>query len=518
MRLEPLGADRFVIRAGYSNALRAAVGMVGGLKFDYTRKGYVGHGDAIEAVLRLVDGKMSERLVNPEVLTPTVGAPPFEVPEGFRSYQAAGVSWLLSKKAGILADDMGLGKSAQALTAARAVGGRTLIVCFKYVRGVWSGELAKWWPQARVVGLSGSPVKGFSLSNENVVICHYDILPKWLPVIRAWGARTLIVDEAQALSHETSARAKAAKTIAADCPHRFFLTGTPMPNRPRDLWNILDTLHPGRFGSFFTFGMRYCGGHKVEIPEIGKTVYDFDGASNLEELQKRMGWLMFRRSKADVALELPPLTRQIVWVEPTTRKKTPWREGLSRRTIREILNRTADDKLADVVDLAEGHASRGLVVVGCYRRAAAEWVQGQLALRGVDAHLFHGGFPTDKREKIIKEMRALSRGALIVTIDSCATGVDFSWANVGVVAEPTYEPAELLQFESRMHRFGARGESVSIQYICSRGSVDELIVGAVISKLSNFEGALTSQEGSSKFREDLGGAPSGEDILKEIGL
>ena len=293
------------------------------MKFDHALRGFAGWGDSLEAVISEVRGKVHEELLNPDHLdTRVVGQRQFSV-GGLRKYQVEGVHFLLEKRAAILADDMGLGKSAQALTAARVLGLKTVIVCFKYAKGVWGGsegEISKWWPHAKVDSLEGSKLHRLDPSTD-VALIHYDVLHHWVLELTQWGAQVLIVDEAQAIAGEDSRRAKAIRALALECPYRFFLTGTPMPNRPRDLWNILDTLHPGRWGNFYAFGMRYCGGHKVEIPEIGKTVYDFNGVSHPEELASRLKWVMLRRAKQEVALELPPKTRQVVWLDTGTKKR-----------------------------------------------------------------------------------------------------------------------------------------------------------------------------------------------------
>ena len=108
------------------------------------------------------------------------------------------------------------------------------------------------------------------------------------------------------------------------------------------------------------FGMRYCGGHKVEIPEIGKTVYDFNGVSHPEELASRLKWVMLRRAKQEVALELPPKTRQVVWLETGTKGHARGKRVFPRKTIREILNKTTDAKIEQGIELVAGHASREL--------------------------------------------------------------------------------------------------------------------------------------------------------------
>ena len=229
MKLDSLGLDRFVLRAGYSNALREVCRQVPGVKFDHTLKGFVGWGDCLEAVISEVRGKVHEELLNPDHLdTRVVGQRQFSV-EGLRKYQVEGVHFLLEKRAAILADDMGLGKSAQALTAARVLGLKTVIVCFKYAKGVWGGsegEISKWWPGAKVQEPVGTKPQPQPLEPEtDAVLIHFDILHAWLEVLKTWGAGVLILDEAQAIAGEDSRRAKAVRALAFGVPLPFLLDG-----------------------------------------------------------------------------------------------------------------------------------------------------------------------------------------------------------------------------------------------------------------------------------------------------
>jgi SWI/SNF-related matrix-associated actin-dependent regulator 1 of chromatin subfamily A len=488
--------------------------MVPGMKWDKGNKLWVGGGDAIESVLSLIRGKT--------ILLPDSSAlakPIYPVPDfGLRPYQNEGVAWLLSRKYGILADDMGLGKSAQALVAAREFGARTVIVCYNYVKGVWApkGEIAKWWPEAEVWVARGTKPETIP-DSARVILINYDILHAWVHQINFWGGEnfTLLVDEAQALIGETSRRGKAIRALEAT--RRYFLTGTPMPNRVRDLYPILDALCPGRFGeTFFNFGTRYCDGHKEEIPALGKTVYNFDGISHEGELSSRLSWVMLRRTKSQVALQLPSKTRQIVWLETGKKRAKAWEGsdlGGGAKLIRAILDRAADAKLKPALEVVLSQGARGRVVAFCFRRAVAEAVCDAARGAGLASGIVLGGLTPKARAKQIEAVSRAKAGVLAVTIDSTASGVDFSWASVGLVLELSHEPHKLLQLESRLHRWGQK-DPVLIQYLCARGSVDEIICERVISKLDSEEAVIGRRDEG--MATDLGGLTSDEEMLKEI--
>ncbi|KKK73326.1 hypothetical protein LCGC14_2894960, partial [marine sediment metagenome] len=116
----------------------------------------------------------------------------------------------------------------------------------------------------------------------------------------------LVVDECHKVKNNKALRSRAVKAIKAK--QRLYLTGTPIVNRPVELWPIVSVLDPATFSDFFPFALRYCNARKNSY---GK--WDFGGASNLDELQDKLrASIMVRRLKKDVLSELPPKRRQVI--------------------------------------------------------------------------------------------------------------------------------------------------------------------------------------------------------------
>jgi hypothetical protein len=421
------------------------------------------------------------------------------------------------------------GKSFQAVKAARALRRKTVIVCPAHVRGVWErpasperlgdkgGELAKWWPKANVFkpyGVKPTPIP----DDADVVVIHYDIIHAWVNLLLLWapgGDLTVIYDESHVLLSASSRRSKACRELAHAARGKIALSGTPPTERVRDLYNIVDTISPGRFGDFFPFGLRHCGGQKVDVPGPGgttKTVWSFDGKSNLKELRQRLDWFCLRRTKREVLKELPALQRQVVDVAVPARNRISMSASLvgDKRRMRMALDSAADGKLKQVLALIVGHLEAGLrVVVGTYRRAVCEKIADALA-EVAPTKFIHGGVPLPRRGKIIDELRA-TEGAccLVANIDCASTGIDLTFAGVVVMAELVWEPRDLVQFEARCHRYGAsETEPVLVQYVIARGTGDELILQAVVGKLDNFLDLVETDSGDG-LKEALAGKDDG---------
>lgn len=521
-RLGPNGTMG-IYSTGFSPVLRDECKRTPGMQWNAETATWEGYADAVS----LVATRARERglIIREPAKLPVEAQSILPVAKkDLRDYQITGVSFILTKarEGCILADDVGLGKTIQAIRAARAVKQNTLIVCPSFVRGVWVDELNKWWGDADVPNMpSGTnPSKGslgWSPQPSGITIIHYDILYAWVGVLLEWGVKFLILDEGQYCQGATSRRTKACAAVADRAPYRVALTGTPMANRPADLWSIADVVSPGRFGKFFGYGMRYCSGRKEQVtPE--KAVWKFDGASHLDELKARINFsdanpsgFMLRRTKADVSLQLPSRQRQILSLEVPRAKYTPAMIG-SHTALRAALEGASDAKIPQIIDLVVGHLEAGhKVVVGSHRKALAhEIMAGVKQKMPVRGEVVTGEIPAAKRHALIKAEPQL----ICCTFDATQVGINLSFASVGVVAEFDYRPSVLAQWEGRFGRHA--GRNILIQYCSARGTIDDLIRKAVITKLDTLENAVGKADVAMRADLEAIDGASGLDRLKAL--
>lgn len=502
----------WAIKAAYfSPKLRDIAKTVPGVRWDSKLRAQVGYIDAVEQVV----DRLKKIGLRTEDTPPNKKKWPNNLAvsyDGAREYQKEGIDFLIynASSGALLADDMGVGKSLQFVKAARALNRKTIIVCPAHVRGVWErppgigdkgGELAKWWPKAEVFKPYG--LKPFQPADEfDVVVIHYDIIHAWVDVLLEWGRNSFTIgfDEAQILLSPESRRSKACAELAHAALGRIALTGTPPVERVKDLYNIVETISPGRFGNFFNYGIHYCDGKQVSIEgpeETEKLVWNFDGRSNLKELRQRLDWFCLRRTKREVLKELPAMQRQIVDVDVPAKHRIAMNARLvgDKRQMRMALDAAADGKFKSVLAIIKEHLEAGRrVVVGTYRRAVCEKIAKLMSEVAPTRHI-HGGIPIVRRGKIIDELRKTEGPCcLVANIDCAATGIDLTFCSVVVMAELVWEPRDLVQYEARAHRFGQE-ESVLVQYVIARGTGDELILQAVIGKLDNFLDLVETDSG-----------------------
>jgi superfamily II DNA or RNA helicase len=233
------------------------------------------------------------------------------VPDTFqgslRDYQARGVDWLQFLRGadlgGILADDMGLGKTVQTLAhllieqAAGRLTRPALIVCPTSLIPNWSMEAERFAPSLRVLALHGPTRKERFryIKDYDLVLTTYPLLARDHEVLVARDWHAVILDEAQTIKNPNAETTRQALRLKAG--QRLCLSGTPLQNHLGELWSLFDFLAPGFLGSQRGFRARY----RNPIEKHGD-------AERQILLNKRVRPFMLRRTKAEVATELPPKT------------------------------------------------------------------------------------------------------------------------------------------------------------------------------------------------------------------
>lgn len=352
----------------------------------------------------------------------------------------------------------------------------------------------------------------------------------------------LILDEAHRLKNLDAACAKriygmpkrkgataASPGLVSKSNRVIALTGTPMPNRVRELWPLVSTLRPDVFPKEFGFLYRYCGPTKQEIFVRGgggrkKTVTSFDGASNVAELQKKLSAsCMIRRTKAQVLPELPPKVRQIIplssdglkeliekeregWLSVCRELDTMSREALLARAIGDTvlydqaleslqqkvsglpINAIAKErralalaKLPLVVDHCKSLLeSKQKIVVMAHHVAVIEALRE--ALREFGCVCIYGGVDEDERRLAVKSFQELDGIRVFVGgIHVAGVGLTLTSADTLVFAESDWQPAIVSQAEDRIHRIGQHN-SVLIQHLVVDGSIEANIILSAVRK------------------------------------
>jgi len=466
-------------------------------------------------------------------------APPVELPqsdrqvhEGAFDYQVTGVRWLDAVKTGLLADEPGLGKTMQACSAADP---RIVVVCPAAMRVEWQRELAKWRPE-----LSSYVIEGTKLIDRNLllqydaVIVNFDVLSAHVDTLVSIPVATLVVDEAHNVKTlkatgakrklSGSKRAVAVAQLAAHAtPKRFFLTGTPLENRPIELWPIFYMLNPERFADYALYGRFFCDGKLMEVGRHGKRIktWDFSGVSNRPKLHRLLSQVMLRRKKS--VLSLPPKRRHTVYVpldgntareySAALRDFVAWTEEhggpiavIKHLASPAITKLTAMRRLAAVgkidaaVEWIVTHATgtgRPLVVMAHHRDVTVGLADRLKALefdsptgrRAFRVGQIIGGMDEAERTR---DKDAFQDGALdviVCSIQAAGVGLTLTRASETLFIERAWKPSLLVQAEDRIHRIGQEN-ACTVTYLDAANTVDEWLHGLLKDKQSTVAGVV----------------------------
>lgn len=488
-----------ILDGGYDKALVAQIKARPGARWDPAERVWRVPVDAVPSILRVAADARLAKVVRKD--TPPSMPPAPLTDSRLRPYQADGAAWaasmLSSEGAALIADDMGLGKSVQALLAMREAGADApVIVCPAGVRAHWQGQARKW----------GVPIAFAHGYEQQVKSLRSDS-----------AVRPAILDEGHYLKNPKAKRTQVIGDWIRACRAAgqpvLTLTGTPVDTEPKDIHNVLDLLWPGRFGRSFDFQRRYCGGGWVTIERLEKQVWQARGVSHGDELAERLRYVMLRRTKDQVAQDLPRLQRVMREVElpPAQAKRlakaahaTAWTENSFDARVGEALTKTEEHKIDACLELTgECLASGQRPLIVCNRKATVTQLADSLGCPSVT-----GDVPADKRRAVLTS----GQGPGVATWQSITTGIDLTEFDVMIFVGLWYVPSALRQVEARLHRIG-QTRPVTIYYLIGIGTIDELVRETVIERL-DMQAELLGD--SAEFVESMRGGSDDELIAQLI--
>jgi non-specific serine/threonine protein kinase len=327
-----------------------------------------------------------------ERLLTFTGITPVPLPDNLtgelRPYQKAGVDWLHFlheyQFGGCLADDMGLGKTIQVLAFLQSLREKqdtpraNLIVLPRSLLVNWQREAEKFTPDLRALEYHGQlREKDIATFDQyDLVLTTYGIVIKDIELFRSYRFHYVILDESQAIKNPVSQSARACRLLNAE--HRLVMTGTPVENSTFELWSQFAFLNPGLLGSLEYFKS-----------EIGGPIERDANADTAQFLRKMVYPFILRRTKEQVAPELPARTERVIFgdMEPAQRK---------------LYNRTREDYRKSLLGLIEGQGMEN---------ARMKILEGLLRLRQICIHprlvdhSFHG--ESAKFELLLEQIETL---------------------------------------------------------------------------------------------------------------
>jgi superfamily II DNA or RNA helicase len=465
-------------------------------------------------------------------LTHFEGIQAAEQPAGFegqlRDYQREGLGWMEFLRrmsfGGCLADDMGVGKTAQVLALLETrrelrlqgeLRQPSLVVMPRSLVFNWREEAARFTPQLRVLDYTGAERAAESFEGFDVVLTTYGTLRRDAPRLKDIEFDYLILDEAQAVKNSGTESAKAVRLLKGS--HRLALSGTPVENHLGELFSLFEFLNPGMLNAANVFKIAGGGGLRHVNEE------------SLRLLAHALRPFILRRTKEEVARELPPKTEQTIYCElkPPQRKlynelREHYRNTLLGKIAKDGMGKAKIQVLEALLRLRQAACHPALIDVKRSDEASAKMdvllaqlrevtAEGHKALvfsqftsflKIVRKHLdeeglvyeYLDGTTRDRQAPVERFQNDPDCKLFLISLKAGGLGLNLTAAGYVFLLDPWWNPAVEAQAVDRAHRIG-QVQQVFAYRLIAKDTVEEKVLDLQKTK-RDLASAIISQDNS----------------------
>lgn len=441
---------------------------------------------------------------------------------GTYGYQVKGVEWLAVHPKALLGDDMGLGKTLQVLLALDT-NARAIVVCPASLKYNWRAEIARWRPDFSTVVLSGRTSFRVPAPGE-VVIVNYDILPAWLTPVAtgektekgydikapaiptefkaALAETTVVIDEAHLVKNYKTARAQKINGLTRVCARAWALTGTPLTNKPADLFGVLSAvgLAGEAFGSWERF-VRLFGACRDRWGGIQW------GEPSLE-VSERLRRVMLRRVKTEVLPDLPR-KRYAEVVVPHGLDVADADELAAFADEYFCANEARHSALPDFSEFSALRAKLAVARVPAMLEIIETHEDAETPLLVFSAHrapidaladrtgwaVITGDTKPEDRARVVADFQAGKLKGVGLTITAGGVGLTLTHASNVLFVDLDWTPANNLQAEDRVVRIGQEAQSVLITRMVSDHPLEQHVHRLLAEKIALVQAAVEREVG-----------------------
>jgi hypothetical protein len=432
-------------------------------------------------------------------------------------YQLDGIAFAVGAGRAILADDMGLGKTIQGIGVAELLARETeikrvLVVCPASLKSQWQAEIHKFSDRtSQLVMGSGNDRCDQYQSDAFFTICNYEQVMRDVTAIESVAWDLIILDEGQRIKNWESKTSQVIRALQST--YALVLSGTPLENRLDDLYTIVRFVDDTRLGPAYRFFHK----HRV-VDDRGRPT----GYRKLDELRQALTPVLLRRTRAEVAKQLPDRTDEVVLIKPTQEqleasnsqlriaiqiaaKKFLTEMDLLRLQKALMLARMAADSTF-LVDKQEPEYSSKLerlsellsdliqvpdrkIVLFSEWRTMLDRIELKLDTIGCDYVRLDGQVPQKMRAAIVQKFQEDPKCRVILMTNAGSTGLNLQSANTVINVDLPWNPAVLEQRIARAHRMGQKNP-VHVYKLVTTDTIEEKLLDTLASKQDLADAAL----------------------------
>ncbi len=451
-------------------------------------------------------------------------------------YQLDGIAFAAGTGRAILADDMGLGKTIQGIGVAELLTKladiqRVLVICPASLKSQWRSEIGRFSGRSvqLVVG-NGAERQEQYASDTFFTICNYEQVLRDLTAVEAVPWDLIVLDEGQRIKNWESKTSNVIRSL--ESTFRLVLSGTPLENNLGELFTVARFVDEQRLGPAYRFFNR----HRV-VDDRGKTI----GYHQLDELRSTIGPILLRRTRGEVAKQLPERTDQIIRIEPTAEQKEI-HDG-NQQIVAQIVNKkfltemdllrlrralammrmvsdstylvdqkepeysTKLERLSELLAKLIDDPTRKIVLFSEWKRML-DRIERRLDEMDCQYVRLDGSVPQKKRPQIISTFQEIPDCRVILMTNAGSTGLNLQKANVVINTDLPWNPAVLEQRIARAHRMGQQNP-VHIYNLVTTDTIEESLLETLASKQELADASLDMESDV-----DAVAVTSGTDDLK----
>ncbi len=453
--------------------------------------------------------------------------PSKEIKATLRPYQLAGFQWMQTLNSigwgGCLADDMGLGKTLQTITFLQYLkeknkGSTQLVICPTSLIFNWENEIKKFCPSLKYHTYYGTQ-RSFDnehFENFDVILTSYGVLRLDLKHLTRFKWDYVILDESQAIKNPKAQITKAVQLLP--CNNRLILSGTPVQNNTGDLYAQFNFVNPGLLGNWEFFKREFANdidksGDKEKMLQLRKLIYPF----------------LLRRTKEQVAKDLPDKTEMTIWCNMSTGQRKVYdeyknyyrhkllekidEEGLGKAGIyvlegllklRQICDHPAlvkDKEIKSVAsvkgeellrEIQENTGDHKLLIFSQFTEML-KLIEQDLKNNDIRYCYLDGSTPTPARQKQVEEFQTNPAVKIfLISLKAGGVGLNLTAADYVYLVDPWWNPAAEQQAIDRTHRIGQTKKIFAYKMIC-KDTIEEKILN-LQEKKKNLSGDLVSED------------------------
>ena len=427
-----------------------------------------------------------------------------------RDYQKAGFQWMQLMDqmgwGGCLADDMGLGKTLQTLCFLAAVQQTKplethLIVCPTSLIYNWENEIKKFTPHLRfhVYYGVGREWNDHDIDNADIMITSYGVVRSDIELFTKHQFGYIILDESQAIKNPASQTAKAVGLLKSR--NRFILSGTPVQNNTFDLYAQFNFINPGLLGNMEFFRTNFANPIDKE-----------NDRNKSEQLRKLIYPFMLRRTKEQVAKDLPSKTESILWCEMEPKQRTIY-NSFKEHYRKSIMKKIEEDGFANasifilsgltklrqicdspaILNEAEAYPNVSIKIDELMREieensgnhkalifsqftSMLHLIETELKQKGINYYYLDGSTKAAERKDLVANFQANDEVRFfLISLKAGGVGLNLTAADYVYLVDPWWNPAAEQQAIDRTHRIGQQKSVFAYKLIC-KDTIEEKIL------------------------------------------